>query len=158
MTTETVNVEDKKPKKVTLNRNEGAELNDEARVPKRTKREALRLLRVAGGKTRPGYVRRWVKDKRTSGYTGSNIEDKKFLGYTIVENEDRDIQTMTGKPMGGVVEKFEANGDRMVLMEIPIEEYEEIQAIKAEQIVQPKVLRGDGFDPNAHIDMKHQFE
>lgn len=156
MTTENNNLEDKKTKKVTLNRQEGAELNDETRCKKRPARERLQILRTSGGKTRNGYVRRWVEDKRTNSVFGSNIKDREFLGYTVVENEDTDIHTMTGKPLGSVVEKFERNGSRMVLMEIPKEEYDEIQAAKQEALIKP--LTGEGFYETAHIDVKHRIE
>lgn len=125
---------------------EGTALNDSTRVKKRPARERLQQLKVLGGLTRPGYVRRWVADKPTSSQFGTNIKDKECLGYTVVTNEEIHSDREYASIMGSVVEKKESDGARMVLMEISCEDYDELQAAKAEMRQNnTKALEGTGF-------------
>lgn len=131
-------------------------LNDSTRA-KRPAREKLALVRASGGHKRPGYVRRWVHDKRTSSATGSKIEDNRILGYELVYNEDIDSQKEFGAKMGSVVEKFEADGTRMVLMEIPQDEYDELQQEKLNMNNEKLApAQGEGIYKNATLDIKRK--
>ncbi len=125
---------------------EGTALNDSTRVAKRPMRERLMQLKVMGGLTRPGYIRRWVKDKATSSQFGTNIKDKECLGYTVVTNEEIGSDREYASQMGSVVEKKESDGARMVLMEISCEDYDELQAAKQSmRNNQVQALEGPGF-------------
>ncbi len=125
---------------------EGTALNDATRVAKRPARERLMQLKVLGGLTRPGYIRRWVKDKATSSQFGTNIKDKECLGYTVVTGEGIGSDREYAKPMGSVVEKLESDGCRMVLMEISCEDYDELQKAKQDMRQNStRALEGDGF-------------
>jgi len=125
---------------------ESAALNDSTRVKKRPARERLQQLKVMGGLTRPGYIRRWVKDKATSSQFGSNVKDKECLGYTVVTNEIIGSDREYASAMGSVVEKKESDGVRMVLMEISCEDYNELQEAKAAMRNNDvKALEGNGF-------------
>jgi hypothetical protein len=131
---------------------EGTELNDSTRAKKRPAREKLQQLKLLGGNTRAGYVRRWVKDKMTTSQFGSNIKDKECLGYEVVTNEGINSDKSYGKPTGSVVEKFEFDGTRMVLMEIPKDEYDELQTEKramSARALEP--LKGNGIYEDAKL-------
>ena len=125
---------------------EGTALNDATRVAKRPARERLMQLKVLGGLTRPGYIRRWVKDKATSSQFGTNIKDKECLGYSVVTNEVIGSDREYASTMGSIVEKKESDGARMVLMEISCEDYDELQAAKQSmRSNQVQALEGPGF-------------
>ena len=133
-----------------------APINNSTRA-KRPAREKLKILKASGGQERPGYCRRWVADKRTSSAFGSNIRDKEILGYTLVENEDVNSQREFGAKTGSVVEKFESDGTRMVLMEIPIDEYQELQEEK--HLMNAKRLepaQGEGIYKDASIKISNK--
>ncbi len=125
---------------------EGTALNDSTRIKKRPARERLQQLKVMGGLTRPGYIRRWVKDKTTSSQFGTNVKDKECLGYTVVTNESIGSDRAYAQPMGSVVEKLESDGVRMVLMEISCEDYDDLQDAKREmRTTNAKALEGSGY-------------
>ncbi len=135
---------------------EAAPLNDSTRVAKRPARERLMQVKVMGGLTRPGYIRRWVKDKTTSSQFGTNIKDKECLGYTVVSNEDIGSDRNYASMPGSVVEKLESDGARMVLMEISCEDYDELQAAKqAMRANNVQALEGPGFY-NANLSITKQ--
>jgi hypothetical protein len=124
-------------------------LNDDSRAKRRPVRETLAMLHAAGGQTREGYVRRWVEDRRTSSVFGSRIEELKALGYELVNNEELGIDGQTASRLGSLTHKKEKNGQELYLMEIPLDIYDEIQAIKREKIVLPEPLKGEGIATDA---------
>jgi hypothetical protein len=114
--------------------------------PKRTPVGTRNILR---GKDIPGYYVRWVND------TGDRIEVFKEAGYTPVYDADgdqSDKRAQNPKQLGSVVRKHVGGGVYAVLMKIPLEWYQEDQALKqqrvdeAEEAVDPaRQLRGNEF-------------
>lgn len=129
-------------------------LNDDSRAKRRPIRETLEKMHAAGGRPREGFVRRWIKEKRTSSMYGTRTKELEALGYTFVKDEDLGIDGMVAGKFGSLTHKVERNGDELYLMEIPTDIYKEIQAIKLEKVITPSPLSGEGFATDAKLTTK----
>jgi len=85
------------------------------------KRIPLGTRNVLTAPKRPGFVRRFVNDK------GDRLQRFKDAGYSIVEDDIQISDPKIGKPsqLGSNVELWDNSGQRIVLLEITEEYYDE---------------------------------
>lgn len=116
----------------------------ESRAKGRPKRTPLHKKRLLDAKQRPGYVRRWVNEE-----VGA-IDMYLDAGWQpVVGDEDAsDKRAQTESKLGSVVRRVvnrdpNASAKTAILMEIPEDIYNEVQAMKQDDIAEKEA----SYDP-----------
>lgn len=123
----------------------------EKRKVNRPKRSRIELKNKLSAKPREGYVRRWVNE--------SNFEDRHRLGYRPVDGDEDMSQNLfqdASKQGSSMVSRTAGGGQRTILMEIPLEEYEDLRNQYDEEVnsTESGIMRENNDDPNIYGSIK----